>query len=425
MTSPGKVEPRLGAAEMSAIEALVAPGDARTAQLYPGPGPSRQPIHTVYVPAHVVTSNLTAKWGAEARTTLSRQAATPAAFAAATRQPEDAVERVWSLLAAKLEAEPIEDLRIDLEDGYGARGDTAEDADVVAAVTAIAEAARGGDAPPFWGIRFKSLEAATRARGLRTLDLALSSVLSVGPLPAGFVVTLPKVTTLEQVIGMVEACVRLETAYELETHRLHFEIQIETAQAILSADGSANVARMLHASQGRCSGLHFGTYDYTAGLGIAAAYQSMEHPAADHAKAVMALAAAGTRARVSDGSTNVMPVGDQESVHSAWALHARLVRRHLERGFYQGWDLHPAQLPTRYLATYLFFRDGLDPVLQRLRAYVGGQEGAVMDEPATAQALAEFVRRGLHCGAVRLDEVESTAGISLDVLDALAARRVG
>src|SRR3954452_7564450 len=100
---------------------------------------------------------------------------------------------------------------------------------------------------------------------------------------------------------------------------------------------------MVSAAEGRCTGLHYGTYDYSAALGISAAHQSMEHPAADHAKAVMQVAAAGTGVRLSDGSTNILPVGDRTAVHAAWRLHARLVRRSLERGFYQGWDLHPAQ----------------------------------------------------------------------------------
>src|SRR5215204_6327978 len=112
---------------------------------------------------------------------------------------------------------------------------------------------------------------------------------------------------------------------------------------------------MVHAAGGRCVSLHYGTYDYSAACGVAAAYQSMEHPVADHAKAVMQVAAAGTGVRLSDGSSNVLPVGDSAQVHAAWAVHGRLVRRSLDRGFYQGWDLHPGQLPTRFAATYGFF----------------------------------------------------------------------
>ena len=108
---------------------------------------------------------------------------------------------------------------------------------------------------------------------------------------------------------------------------------------------------MVHASAGRCTGLHYGTYDYSAFCGIAAAHQSLDHPVADHAKAVMQAAAAGTGVRLSDGSTNVLPVGTPDEVAAAWANHLRLVRRSLARGYYQGWDLHPAQLPTRFAAT--------------------------------------------------------------------------
>jgi hypothetical protein len=120
----------------------------------------------------------------------------------------------------------------------------------------------------------------------------------------------------------------------------------------------------------------------------------------------MQLAAAGTGVRLSDGSTNVLPVGDTDAVHAAWRLHARLVRRSLERGYYQGWDMHPGHLPTRYLATYAFFREALPAAAARLRGYLDRVEGGVMDEPATAQALAGTVLRGVHCGAVDPDEVE-------------------
>jgi hypothetical protein len=151
--------------------------------------------------------------------------------------------------------------------------------------------------------------------------------------------------------------------------------------------------------------MHYGTYDYSAACEVAADHQSLEHPAADHAKAVMQVAVAGTGVRLSDGSTNVLPVGDGAAVRSAWSLHARLVRRSLERGFYQGWDLHPAQLPTRFLATYAFFRAGLVKATSRLRAYAERVEGGVLDEPATARALSGYLLRGLECGAFTEDEL--------------------
>jgi OHCU decarboxylase len=187
---------------------------------------------------------------------------------------------------------------------------------------------------------------------------------------------------------------------------------------------------MVHAAAGRCGGLHYGTYDYSAALGIAAAYQAMDHPVADHAIAVMQLAAAGTGVRVAHGSTNVLPVGDTAAVRAAWALHVRLVRRSLERGVYQGWDLHPAQLVTRYLATYAFYREGLPAAAGRLQAYADRADSSatgsgVMDEPATAFALAGFLVRGLDCGALDLEEVRAATGLDPRALHGFARRSDG
>ncbi|MGH3858756.1 DUF6986 family protein [Actinokineospora sp.] len=391
---------------LSELDHLLAPVDAELLRRYPGDSPARQPVHTVYVPADRFHADLCPEWGAEATRAMAEH-------------PVELDAEVRARVVDKLDREPIEDLRVDFEDGYGNRPDDEEDS---AARTAAAAMARG-HMPPFLGIRFKSLEVATRRRGVRTLDLFLGTLLDAGPLPDGFVVTLPKVTAVEQVAAMTVACERLEVAHGLPPGRLRFEIQVETPQAILGPHGTAAVARMIDAAAGRCTGLHYGTYDYSAALGISAAFQSMEHPAADHAKAVMQLAAAGTGVRVSDGSTNVLPVGDGTT--DAWRLHARLVRRSLERGFYQGWDLHPGQLVTRYAATYGFFREGLAAAAERLRDYVGQTGDGVLDEPATAQALAAFVVRGLNCGATDDSEVAELTGLDRTTLDSFACRRVG
>jgi citrate lyase beta subunit len=366
------------------LDRRLAPVDATLRRDYPGEAPGRQPVHTVYVPADRVSADLVPQWSAAALDALD--AHPPLPF------PEDLRERV----VAKLREEPVEDLRVDFEDGYGNRSDAEEDAAARSAAGALREAGR----PPFVGLRCKSLEEHTRRRAVRTLDVFLDAL---GPVPDGFVVTLPKVSAPEQVAAMAVLCGRLERGHGL-TRPLRFEVQVETPAAVLGADGVATVARLIHASEGRCVGLHYGTYDYSAACGIAAGYQSMDHPVADHAKAVMQVAAAGTGVRLSDGSTNILPTGDTSAVHQAWQLHARLVRRSLERGFYQGWDLHPAQLPTRYAATYAFFRDGLPAAADRLRAYLDRRSGQVLDEPATARALAGFLRRGLDCGAFSLAE---------------------
>ncbi|MFE6511250.1 DUF6986 family protein [Nocardioides sp. NPDC057767] len=417
---------------MSHLEDLVARldrdlagADAALAANYPGDRGVRQPVHTVYVPGDRYSDKTVAEWSAESAAALDEFGGSAAEVVSVFDLAPDLVDAIYDRVRAKLTDEPIEDLRIDFEDGYGSRPDADEDAAVVAAAEALAATVRDGSAPPFHGIRIKSFEAPTRHRGLRTLDLFLGSLVREGGLGDGFVITLPKVTSVEQVTAMVTALSALEAAHGIEAGSLRFEIQVETPQAILGSDGTALIARMIAAGDGRVTGLHYGTYDYSASLGVAAAFQSMEHPVADHAKDVMQVAAAGTGVFVSDGSTNVLPVGDADSVRGAWQLHSRLVTRSLARGIYQGWDLHPAQLPSRYVATYAFFRDGLEVASARLRAYVHGGDSSYLDEPATAAALAAFVLRGVECGAVAVEEVERLAGIDQAELAELARRRIG
>ncbi|MGI8949250.1 MAG: DUF6986 family protein [Ornithinimicrobium sp.] len=403
----------MSASTLAEVETLLTPVDEELTQRYPGERAGRQPVHTVYVPADRYHAGLAGEWGAQAAQAVQDAGGMDAlldAVFAATGAPTELAEPIGVKVAAKLAAQPIEDLRIDLEDGYGDHGDAEDDVAVAAGQTLRAEL-DAGSATPFVGIRFKCFEEPTRARGLRSLDLFLTTLLGSGPLPEGLLLTLPKVTYAAQVQAMVLVCEQLERSHDLTPGRLGFEVQVETPQAVLGPDGAATVARMLHAGQGRVTGLHYGTYDYSASLGIAAAYQSMEHPAADHAKAVMQLAAAGTGVRLSDGSTNVLPVGDPDQVRDAWALHARLVQRSLVRGYYQGWDMHPSQLPSRYAATYVFFRQGMPAAADRLRDYVGQVEGAVLDEPATAKALARYLQRGLDSGAVDEAELQERSGL--------------
>ncbi len=390
---------------LTGLDRALAADDAERADRYPGPPAGRQPVHTVYVPADRMSPATTAEWGAEALAVLDAHG------------PLEEFRDVEERVRAKLRAEPVEDLRVDAEDGYGSRPDGEEDADVRAAARAVTAILEGPAAPAFVGLRIKSLEPATRRRGLRSADLFLETLLSAGPLPAGFRFTLPKVTSVAQVEAMVTVCAALEEGYELPS--LPFEIQVETPQAVLGADGRALVAPMIIASAGRCAGLHYGTYDYSAALGVAAAEQSMRHPVADHAKAVMQVAAAGTGVPVCDGSTNVLPVGEPSAVEAARRLHAELVTRSLRRGLYQGWDLHPGQLPTRYAATFAFFREGVHGAAERLRRWLDRAESGLLDEPATARALAGYLVRGLDSRALDPAEITSAGGPDRATLDRL------
>ncbi|MGN6680395.1 MAG: DUF6986 family protein [Streptosporangiaceae bacterium] len=385
---------------------LAAEDDALVAR-FPGERPGRQPVHTVYVPADRYDADLTQVWGWRARKAMA--AHDDVLLICLGQSAPD----LLPLIEDKLAREPIEDLRIDFEDGYGARGDDTEDAHARAAARSLSDLLRHGSAPPFVGLRCKSLEKDTRRRATRTLQAFLSTLMAKDrPLPPGFVITLPKVTSAAQVSAMAVLCERLEQAFSArQPAGLAFEIQVETPQVILGADGAATIAKCVHAAPRRLIGLHYGTYDYSAALGIAGPYQSMEHPAADLAKQIMQVAVAGTGVRLSDGSTNVLPVGGRDEIIAAWQLHSRLVRRSLERGFYQGWDLHPAQLVSRYAATYAFFREGFGAAAGRLRS-CAERSATGQEEPATIRALADFLSRAIECGAIEENELSELTNLT-------------
>jgi hypothetical protein len=392
--------------------------DSTLAERYPGDFGGRQPIHTCYVPADKFSTRIIHEWGEQARNTLATHANSAAEFAGVIGVSEETVADWWTRLQEKLASEPIEDLRIDFEDGYGRRGDSEEDEHVASALASMQSLST-----PFSGIRMKSLEAVTRDRALRTLDQFISGLAKQNGVPENFVITLPKVTFVEQVEVMVEACEELEHQLKLKSNSIRFEIQIETTQAIVGPKGKVTAAYMIDAAQGRLTAFHYGTYDYSAAAGISAAYQTLDHPAADFAKSLLQVVAAGTGVRLSDGSTNIIPVGDRRAVHAAWANHYRLVRRSLERGFYQGWDLHGSQIPTRIAANFTFYREGLAAASQRLRTYLDKAESGTMDEPATALALAGYFLRGLDSGAISATEMSALTGQSEEALRALVKRR--
>jgi citrate lyase beta subunit len=373
---------------------------------YRGDFGGRQPIHTCYVPADKLSATTPADWGTTALRTIEEHTPTAASFAQAVGCQESSVSEIFDRIKEKLVREPIEDLRIDFEDGYGRRGDEQEEQHLESALKVY-----GSLRVPFIGIRMKAMEEVTRLRALKTLDKFVTGLLELGSYPDNFIITLPKVTFPEQVDVMVTACEKIEKDLALSSGTIRFEIQIETTQAILDQQGRATAAQYIDRAQGRLSAFHYGTYDYSAAAGISSAYQTLDHPAADFAKSILQVAIAGTTVRMSDGSTNILPIGTKQEVHAAMHNHYRLVRRSLERGIYQGWDLHGSQLPTRIAATWIFYRDGLNAASLRLKNYLNSAQSGTMDEPATALTLARYFLRGLDCGAIESHEIEKLTGL--------------
>jgi hypothetical protein len=100
-------------------------------------------------------------------------------------------------------------------------------------------------------------------------------------------------------------------------------------------------------------------------------------------------------------------------------LHYDHIRHSLTHAYYQGWDLHPAQFPTRYAAVYAFFLEGLDQAGERLSNFVESAAkatlvGEVFDDAATGQGLLNFFLRAINCGAIDETEATSRTGLTLD-----------
>lgn len=437
---------------------------------YPGETGKRQPVHTVYGGAHLFKSDSAGRLGGLARRSLDQFAPDFLSFAKAIElggadQLADSLEEdsgllnrletngdqvrlenrpawfahaIYNRVIEKLRREPVEDFRIDFEDGYGNRPDDEEDGHAASAAIEVAAGMERDTLPPFIGIRIKPFTEELRARSMRTLDVFVSTLVekSGGRLPENFVVTQPKITIPEQVSALADLFELLEQANRLQAGSLKLELMIETPQSIINARGEINLPLLLAAARGRCVAAHFGTYDYTASCSITAAHQHMMHPACDFAKHMMQVSFAGTGIWLSDGATNIMPVAphrfseggtpltpeqineNREVVHRAWKLHYGHIQHSLENAFYQGWDLHPAQLPTRYAAVYAFFLESLDAASERLKNFVDKAAkatlvGDVFDDAATGQGLLNYFLRAINCGALTETEATERSGLTV------------
>jgi citrate lyase beta subunit len=378
----------------------------------------------VYGGAHLFKADTAARLGATALRVMDEHAPDARVLATVLGIAPGAAERVYARVREKLAREPVEDFRLDFEDGYGNRPDAEEDGHAASAAVEVAAALQRGAAPPFIGIRIKNLGEELRERALRTAGLFLDRLVAEhgNRVPPNFVVTLPKITARGQVAMLADTFARFEAAHGLAAGTLRMEVMVETPFSIFDERGAVSLPSLVAEGGGRVTAAHFGTYDYTASLGITAAHQHMRHPVCDFARGVMQVSLAGSDVWLSDGATNVLPVGkDRAAIHHAWRLHHDDIRHSLTNGFYQGWDLHPAQLVTRYAAVYAFFLESLDAASERLRNFIAKAAqatlvGEVFDDAATGQGLLNFFLRAVNCGAVREEEIEELAGLTMDEL---------
>ena len=399
-----------------------------------------QPVHTVFGGAHLFRAGVVERSRDLALASLDTYAGDAAEFRAAFGiESSDLAARVLTRVREKLMREPIEDYRIDFEDGYGVRDDAEEDAHAMAAAREVAAAMAAETLPPRAGIRVKSWAENERARSERTLRLFLKTLVgAAGRLPGRFIVNLPKVSAVSEVEDFDRLLSACEREYGIEEGSIPLEVMVETPGIVLGPDGRSPLPDLLKVGHTRVDGVVFGAYDFTSALGISASQQSLRHPACDFARNMMLVAFAGSWVHLSDGATAVLPVPvhaapkagalapaqDEENrraVHAAWRMHRENIRHAMACGFYQGWDLHPAQLVSRYAATFEFFIEGLGPAAARVKNFLAksGQAtrvGTAFDDMATVRGLSNHFRRALNAGAITEDEMTSLLGASAELI---------
>ena len=422
--------------------------EANTAfqHIYPGDRQERQPVHTLYGGAHLFKSDSAITLGARALEILETYAPDHQIFGQVFSMDDsnDLSRRVYNKVITKLKSEAIEDFRIDFEDGYGNRSHEEEDETARTAALEVAKGMKENTLPPFIGIRIKPFTEEMKERGLRTLDIFISTLIkaTAGKLPGNFIVMLPKVTIPEQPAALSGFFEILEKELALEKGILKMEMMVETTQSIMDFNGTNPLYRFIKAAGGRCIAMHFGTYDYTASCSITASYQEMDHPVCDFAHHMTKVALAHTGIWLSDGATNTMPIGPHRGenlteaqlrenkmvVHHAWKKGYGHIRHSLWNGFYQGWDLNPAQFPMRYAAVFAFFLESYTDAVERLRTFVDKAAratliGDVFDDAATGQGLLNYFLRALNSGAISEEEVLVT-GLSLEELRGRSFKKI-
>lgn len=338
---------------------------------------------------------------------------------------------VYNRTIEKIKREPIEDFRIDFEDGYGIRSDDEEDKHVLLASDQLALSFADNTITPFCGFRIKSFQPETYHRAVRTLELFLTNLLrkTNQVLPDNFVITLPKITKNQEVKILDTLLAEFEKQNELPRNSIKVELMIETPFAVKYSD------KLVKTANGRCIAAHFGAYDYTASYGITAVHQYLKHPVCDFARNMMQMNLSPLGIRLSDSVTTEMPIpvhkGENLSpqqikenktiVHKAWRVHFNNVTHSLINGFYQSWDLHPAQLVARYAAVYSFFLESFESQAIRLKSFLDKATKATLvgnqfDDAASAQGLLNYFLRGLGCGALTENEIAESTGLRIDEL---------
>lgn len=404
-----------------------------------------KPLHTLYGGAHLFRRDSLSKIQKIMQRYRDTYLKSPESIAILLTTIEDMepgsidpelFETLFSLLRNKIETMPIEDYRIDFEDGYGYHSDSDEDATAISSAQEAALAFTGNAIPPFFGFRIKSFSGKDRKRALNTLDLFLGAFLdkSSGKLPDNFLITLPKIETLEEIESFNETLSEMEFRAGLKLGTLKTELMIEEPKLLYFRSGVSQLPEVLAVAGERCQGLHIGIYDYLSSFQVPSSFQTYTHPLVDDLRIRLLHVTHGTEVAVVDGVTNILPTephrksdltanemdDNMGSVFYGWNAHYRHVTHSLKFGISQGWDIHPAQTIARYIAVYKHLLETKPSALDRMKRFSAiatkpNQSGGVFDDAATVRGLLVYFKRALSLGIVSTEELEAT-GLSKEQL---------
>lgn len=299
--------------------------------------------------------------------------------------------------------QPLEDFRIDFEDGYGRRSDEEEDAHA----SAVAVDLPATQDCNRIGVRLKPITRRWAARAVRTLHLVTAHCTVW---PRGFCVTLPKVEETAQLGWFLQELLPLEGS----RGPLALEIMVESPR------GLQNVQALVAAAGPRCRGVHFGPFDFLASCGVTQG--ELMHPLNVAARCELLFRLSDSGLELADGPTTTLPLPphrnpqpaqmmeNHKAVRAAWDKHRDDVLASRSNGYLQSWLLHPSQLVSHSAALFSDLDPQLEPALSRLAAYwqQRGQaraSGGDFDDRATARQWTLLVARALASGLISEPEI--------------------
>lgn len=407
---------------------------------------SVHPVHTVYGGAQLFHRNTLKKIGEKGIALIKNYFSEPPYCTVLSGESDvplnsEIRQQVIDQTINKLTVNPVEDYRIDFEDGYGLRDSAKEDEDAERCAIELSELFQKSDNSSAFqtGIRIKSFSLPTLQRSIRTFDIFLSTFFQncdIQNVPF-LSVCLPKVTDLKEVELLLSLLTDYAKSHNLNTGFLRAEIMLETPEFYLKSNGFAALREMVDSFSGSFNALHLGLYDFTSSLGVQSADQKYNHPYLDFLRFQTIMQFSKSTIRLVDGATMEMPVekykksefaelseeecnANKIMIINAANAHTENIYHSMKMGFDSSWDLHPGQVAIRYLTLFTNYKKSFSAMRERFINFVENAARATVlngqfDDAATGQGMLNYFIKGYRLGALSADDIRKT-GFDIETL---------